>query len=106
MKSVLCIMLVTSCTAPELIESANPTINPGESEFAALYEGRGLLGGFACDELNLRLEIDGQQWPYQIPEDSFVEIWLHAMPSVTEGEYWCSIYMPGRIDTIDISVYQ
>lgn len=99
--------LLVACIAPHLIEVGAPLLNPGESELAFVYEGPGLLGAWACDGAGLWLDVGpGFGWPYELPDDVLVEVWVEVGPTATEGVYRCEAIVPGRVDAVDIDVVE
>lgn len=101
------IVLLAACTAPRLVEAGAPLLNPGESELALVYEGPGLLGAWACDGAGLWLDVGpGLGWPYELPDDVLVEVWLDVGAGATEGGYRCEVIVPGRVDAVDVDVVQ
>lgn len=94
-----------SCVAPTLIEVGSPLLNPGESEFAFLYEGPGWLAGQHCEDPELRLDVGpGLVWPYEMSDDELVEVWVEVSPAALGGESRCEILLPGRNDGLAIMV--
>lgn len=102
------IWLLFGCRAPILLEMSAPLLNPGEVEFAALYEGPGLLDEGWCTGPGpglVWLEVGpGDLWPRWIEPDELVEVWVHATEGAGDGVYNCEITVPRRVDGFSVEV--
>ncbi len=103
----LLILLLFACVSPSLVEVGAPLLNPGEEELAFVYEGPGLLGAWSCDGAGLWLDVGpGLGWPYELPADVLVEVWVSASSSAVEGSYRCVVSVPGRVDAVTVELVQ
>lgn len=94
-----------ACTAPVLVESTQPLLNPGESEPALTYEGPGLLWAWGCDGAGVWLDMGpGSSWPYELSPDVLVTVWVSVSTTAIERIYRCEVVVPGRVDVVDVEV--
>ena len=98
-------LILSACVAPSLIEVGSPLLNPGEAEFAFLYEGPGWLLDQECDIPELRLDVGpGLLWPYEVRDDELVEVWVEVDAAAPGGEWWCDVIHPLGRDSISVMV--
>lgn len=100
--------VLISCVQPLLVESTEPTLNPGEPETLALYEGAGILGAYSCTvpaSLSLESVAGGAvSWPYLLAERELVFVDILVGYGATEGDHSCTIETIGSLDVLPFTL--